>query len=118
MGVIQGDMHDIGKNILKSTLTSCGFRIIDLGKDVPAKEFVGTAIREEADVICMSTSLNTTMAAMKEVLALLKDQGIKDRVKVVVGGEPVSDKFAKHIGADGYAPNAAMAAYLLRSLFA
>ena len=118
MGVIQGDIHDIGKNILKSTLTYCGFRIMDLGKDVPPMEFVGAAIKEEADVICISTSLSTTMAAVKEVLALLKKQGIKDRVKVVVGGEPVCGKFAKQIGADGYAPNAAMAADLLRSLFA
>lgn len=118
MGVVQGDIHDIGKNVLKSTLASCGFRIIDLGKDVPPEKFVMTAIREAADVICLSTYLTTTMASMNDVLVLLKDEGLKDRVKVVVGGKPVCGKFAKHIGADGYAPNAAVAADLLRSLCA
>lgn len=116
LGVIQGDIHDIGKNILKSTLKSYGFRIIDLGKDVSPARFIETAAEENADIICISTYLDTTMSGMDEVLTGLRHSGLRRRIKVLIGGEAVSENFARNIGADGYAPNAAMAVDLVRSM--
>lgn len=116
VGVIQGDMHDIGKNILKATLTSYGYRIIDLGNDVPPNLFVDRAIKEGADMICLSTSLDTTLSGMEDVVTHLENSGFKNQIKVVVGGKPINEKFANEIGADGFAPNAAIALNQIRSL--
>ncbi len=116
IGVIEGDIHDIGKNIVKSTLSSYGFRIVDLGKDVAASVFIESAIKENARIICISTSLKTTMAGISNVLNSIRAYGLKDKIKVVVGGESVSEEYASEIGADGYAPNAAMAINVISTL--
>lgn len=118
MGVVEGDIHDIGKNILKLMLTSFGFRIIDMGNDVRLPLFVQTAVREKADMICISSSLITTLPGIAQVLNQLRANGLKEQIKVIVGGDAVSEAFAVKIGADGYAPNAAMGAKLVKSLLA
>ena len=116
MGVIEGDIHDIGKNIVKSILTSYGHRIIDLGKDVPPSLFIEAAIKEKARIICVSTSVNTTMSGMEDVLNSVRSHGLQDTIKVIVGGNTISEKYANDIGADGFAPNAALALNEINSL--
>ena len=116
IGVIEGDTHDIGKNLVKIMLETSGFELIDLGRDVPARRFIEKAKEVEAQVIAISTLMTTTMAGMTEVIKLLAEQGIRDRFKVIVGGGPISKGFADRIGADGYAVNAATAVKLVRRL--
>lgn len=116
IGVVEGDIHDIGKNILKSALTSYGFKIIDLGKDVPSSVFIDSAIEEKADMICMSTFLDTTVSGMQDVILGLEKNRLKNQIRVMVGGEAVNEEYARSIGADGYAPNAAMAVDLAISM--
>jgi len=116
MGVIEGDIHDIGKNIVKSILTSYGHRIIDLGKDVPPSVFIEAAIKEKARIICVSTSVNTTMSGMEKVLDSVRSRGLQDKIKVMVGGNTISEKYANDIGADGFASNAALALNEINSL--
>jgi len=116
MGVIEGDIHDIGKNIVKSILTSYGHSIIDLGKDVPPSLFIEAAIKEKARIICVSTSVNTTMSGMEDVLNSVRFQGLQDKIKVIVGGNTISEKYANDIGADGFASNAALALNEINSL--
>lgn len=105
LGVVQGDTHDIGKNLVKIMLETSGFDVIDLGRDVPARKFVDRAVAENADLIGLSTLMTTTMGRMEEVIKLLEAENLRDRFKVMVGGEPVSRAFAKRIGADAYAAN-------------
>lgn len=102
IGSVQGDLHDIGKNLVRIMLTGAGFEVIDLGINVPPEKFVEAARRENAPVIGMSALLTTTMPAMRRVVELLKQEGLGDRIKTIVGGAPVSEEFAKHIGADAY----------------
>ncbi len=116
MGVIEGDIHDIGKNIVKAILTSYGHRIIDLGKDVPPSVFIEAAIKEKARIICVSTSVNTTMSGMEKVLDSVRSRGLQDKIKVMVGGNTISEKYANDIGADGFASNAALALNEINSL--
>ncbi|MDR0569761.1 MAG: corrinoid protein [Clostridiales Family XIII bacterium] len=116
IGVVEGDTHDIGKNLVKIMLESSGFDIVDLGRDVPPARFVEEAISQKADVIGLSTLMTTTMAGMRRVIELLEEAGARDRVKVMVGGGPVSKSFADKIGADGYSKNAAEAVRLAREL--
>ena len=116
IGVVEGDTHDIGKNLVKIMLESAGFEIIDLGRDVPPANFVKEAREKEASVIAMSTLMTTTMGGMGEVIRLLKEQGIRDDVKVIVGGGPISQSFADKIGADGYSSNAPDAVRLVKRL--
>lgn len=116
IGVVEGDTHDIGKNIVKLMLASAGFRMIDLGRDVSLPLFVETALRENADMICMSSLMSATMDGMGQVVEFLKSEGLRDRFKVVIGGGSVSEGYAGKIGADGYARNAATAVKLIRSL--
>lgn len=116
MGVVEGDIHDIGKNILKLMLTPLGFRIIDMGRDVPIPLFVQTAIREKADMICISSSLSTTLPGISQVMNQLKSNGVNGDIKLIVGGDAVSEAFAARIGADGYAPSAGMGVKLIKSL--
>jgi corrinoid protein of di/trimethylamine methyltransferase len=117
IGVIEGDTHDIGKNLVKLMLDTGGFDVIDAGRDIPAAEFVEKAKAENAELICISTLMTTTMDAMADVVTILKDQGIRDKFKVIVGGGPISPAFASKIGADGYARNAAEAVRLANQLF-
>lgn len=116
IGVVEGDTHDIGKNLVKIMLETAGFDMIDLGRDVPLQKFVDTAKEEGAEFICMSTLMTTTMDGMETVIHLLKEKGMRDKVKVMIGGGPISQKYADKIGADGYSRNAVEAVKLAKKL--
>jgi corrinoid protein of di/trimethylamine methyltransferase len=116
IGTIQGDIHDIGKTLVATMLAANGYRVIDLGADVPYERFVEEAKSMEADLVCMSALLTTTMIGHKEVIQKLKDAGLRDRVKVLVGGAPTSGAWASEIGADGYAENAVEAVHMADAL--
>ena len=118
IGVVEGDTHDIGKNLVKIMLEAAGFEMYDLGRDVPLDDFVSKAKEVNADVVAMSTLMFTTMQGMGEVVKKLEDAGIRDNVKVIVGGAPISWSFAKKIGADGYSENAPDAVRLVQDLLA
>ncbi len=116
IGVIEGDTHDIGKNLVKLMMETSNFEMVDLGRDVPAAAFVEKAQEEGAELIMISSLMTTTMDAMADVVRMLRDRGIKDRYKVVVGGGPISQGFADKIGADGYSKNAAEAVKMCQKL--
>ena len=116
IGVVEGDTHDIGKNLVKIMLDTTGFEMYDLGRDVPLDNFVDKAIEVGASLICMSTLMTTTMDGMRIVIEKLKEKGIRDNVKVMVGGSPISQKYANEIGADGYSANAVGAVKLAKRL--
>ncbi|MFX1485757.1 MAG: corrinoid protein [Promethearchaeota archaeon] len=106
IGTVEGDIHDIGKNIVASMLVTAGFEVYDIGKDVPSTEFVKKAKEVNADIIGASALLSTTMPVQREIVELLSKEGLKDKIKVMVGGAPATEEWAKEIGADGYAENA------------
>ena len=110
IGTVQGDLHDIGKNLVKMMMEGKGLEVIDLGVDVPPQTFVQAAIDNDCKIICCSALLTTTMGVMEEVVKAAESAGIRDKVKIMVGGAPVSEEFAKKIGADAYTPDAASAA--------
>ena len=110
IGTVQGDLHDIGKNLVKMMMEGKGLEVIDLGTDVSAETFVQTAKEQGCQVICCSALLTTTMPVMAEVVKAAEAAGIRDRVKIMIGGAPVSDEFRAQIGADAYTPDAASAA--------
>lgn len=110
IGVVEGDTHDIGKNLVKILMDTNGFEMYDLGRDVPLEKFVDKAEEVGADIIAMSTLMTTTMGGMKKVIEILNERGIRDKYKVMVGGSPISKKFADEIGADIYTANAVEAA--------
>ena len=110
VGTVKGDLHDIGKNLVKLMLEGRGFEVIDLGVDVAPETFVKTAIEQNCDVIGCSALLTTTMGAMGEVVRLAEEAGIRDKVKVMVGGAPVDQRFCDSIGADAYTRDAASCA--------
>ena len=116
IGVVEGDIHDIGKNLFKIMLETCGFEVIDLGKDVPPSVFIETVKKGGAHLIGMSTLMTTTMENMNRVMDLLKEEGLRDKVVVMVGGGPISQEFAEKIGADGYEREASKAARLALEL--
>jgi hypothetical protein len=116
IGVVEGDTHDIGKNLVKIMLDTAGFEMYDLGRDVPLDNFVDKAIEVGASLICMSTLMTTTMDGMRIVIEKLKEKGIRNNVKVMVGGSPISQKYANEIGADGYSANAVGAVKLAKRL--
>jgi len=116
IGTVKGDLHDIGKNLVGIMLKGAGFEVIDLGHDVAPEAFVDAAVREGAPLIGMSALLTTTMTRMRDVVALLKERGLAGRVRTVVGGAPVNAEFAREIGADGYACDAAAAVDRVRAL--
>ena len=116
IGTIQGDLHDIGKNIAGMLLQGAGFEVVALGADVPIDKFVEAAKNEQADIVGISALLITTMVNMKAVIAGLKDVGLKDNVKVIVVGAPVTQDYANQIEADGYAPDAASGVDIAKSL--
>jgi 5-methyltetrahydrofolate--homocysteine methyltransferase len=109
IGTVKGDLHDIGKNLVGIMLKGAGFEVIDLGHDVSPEAFVEAAVREGAPLIGMSALLTTTMTRMKDVVALLRERGLAGKVRTIVGGAPVSADFAREIGADDYACDAATA---------
>lgn len=116
IGVVEGDTHDIGKNLVKIMMETAGFEIIDLGKDVPSQQFIDAVKSQNADILCLSTLMTTTMPEMEEIIGLLSEAGLRNKVKVMVGGGPVTQKFADKIGADGYSSNAVEAVKLAESL--
>ncbi|VAW39820.1 hypothetical protein MNBD_DELTA04-1491 [hydrothermal vent metagenome] len=109
IGVVEGDTHDIGKNLVKMMLETAALEVYDLGRNVPLHDFVDKALEIDAQMICLSTLMTTTMDGMKKVVDILEEKGIRDRFVVMVGGGPISQTFADSIGADGYAANAAAA---------
>ena len=116
IGTVKGDLHDIGKNLVGIMLKGAGFEVIDLGHDVAPEAFVDAAVREGAPLIGMSALLTTTMTRMKDVVALLRERGLAGKVRTIVGGAPVSAEFAREIGADDYACDAATAVDRVRAL--
>ncbi|GHV74173.1 dimethylamine corrinoid protein [Spirochaetia bacterium] len=116
IGVIEGDTHDIGKNLVRIMLEAGGFHVLDLGRDVPPQTFVDKAVEINAELILVSSLMTTTMDAMADVVKIINDRGLQGRFKVAVGGGPISQGFADRIGANGYADNAAEAVRLCRRL--
>ncbi len=116
MGTMAGDLHDIGKNLVKVMLEGAGFEVIDLGIDVRPERFVQAVQGDEARVVGMSALLTTTMLGMKDVISALVDAGLAGRVKTIIGGAPVTQGYADEIGADGYAPDAVSAVEVVKEL--
>ncbi len=109
IGTVEGDIHDIGKNLVSSMLSANGFEVYDLGADVKLEQFIEKAEEVDANFVCLSALLTTTMLGQKKVVEIMKEKGISDRIKVLVGGAPVNQKWADDIGADGYGENAMVA---------
>ena len=116
IGTMQGDLHDIGKNLVKMMLEGAGFETIDLGTNVKSDDFVAAVQEHQPQFLGMSALLTTTMPGMKATIEALEEAGLRDTVKIMVGGAPVTAAFAEQIGADGYAPDAATAVDVARSL--
>ena len=114
---VKGDLHDIGKNLVKMMIEGTGIRVIDLGVDCPAEKVVEAVKEYDADLVCLSALLTTTMLYQKDIIDALKAAGLRDKVKVMVGGAPVTQEFADEIGADAYTSDAASAAEKARSYF-
>jgi 5-methyltetrahydrofolate--homocysteine methyltransferase len=116
VGTVKGDLHDIGKNLVGMLMEGAGFQVIDLGIDIPSEKFVEAVKLQKPDILGLSALLTTTMPKMKEVIESLVEAGVRKSVKVMVGGAPVTEKFAKDVGADAYAPDAASAVEKAREL--
>jgi len=118
IGTVKGDLHDIGKNLVKMMLKGAGLEVVDLGVDVAAAAFLATAEEIKADIICLSALLTTTMPAMEEVIVAFKDAGVRDKYIVMIGGAPITDIYAQQIGADIYSPDGALAAQAAKDALA
>jgi 5-methyltetrahydrofolate--homocysteine methyltransferase len=116
IGTVEGDLHDIGKNLVRMMLEGGGFETVDLGKDVNPEAFVAAVREHQPELLGLSALLTTTMPAMKTTIEALEEAGLRDSVKIMVGGAPVTEAFAEEIGADAYAPDAAAAVDIARSL--
>ncbi len=116
IGTVKGDLHDIGKNLVVMMLEGGGFDVVDLGIDVPADKFVEAIRTHQPQVVGLSALLTTTMREMKTTIEVIEKAGLRNQVKMIVGGAPLTEKFAREIGADGYAPDAASAVDVVRSL--
>lgn len=116
IGTVEGDIHDIGKNLVSSMLSANGFEVIDLGADVKLEKFIEKAEEEKADLICLSALLTTTMLGQKRLVEMLKERNLSGQFKVMVGGAPVNQKWADDISADGYAENAMIAVRAVKNL--
>jgi corrinoid protein of di/trimethylamine methyltransferase len=116
IGTVKGDLHDIGKNIVGSMLEGAGFQVINLGTDVPPQKFIDAINTYNPQIVAMSALLTTTMTSMETTISAIKEAGLRDRVKIMIGGAPVSEKFSDKIGADGYSDNANGAVKLAREL--
>jgi 5-methyltetrahydrofolate--homocysteine methyltransferase len=116
VATVKGDLHDIGKNLVAMMLEGAGFEVIDLGTDVAPDKFVKAVAEHQPQVIGMSALLTTTMPSMRATIKALQEAGLRDQVKVMIGGAPVTDGFAKQIGADGYSPDASSAVRLAKAL--
>lgn len=118
LGTVKGDLHDIGKNLVGMMLESSGYKVIDMGVDTAPEEFVAAAKENNAQVVGLSALLTTTMLSMKDTIEAFIEEGIRNDVKILVGGAPISHTFAEEIGADGFAPDAASATELVGQLLA
>ena len=118
IGTVKGDLHDIGKNLVASLLEGGGFEVIDLGVNVSPEKFIETVNSRQANIVAMSALLTTTMPAMKTTIDALKQAGVRDKVKVLIGGAPITQKYADEIGADGYSENAVGAVALAKKAVA
>ncbi|MCX6924771.1 MAG: corrinoid protein, partial [Verrucomicrobia bacterium] len=118
IGTVKGDLHDIGKNLVGSLLEGGGFEVIDLGVNVTPEKFIATINEKQANIIAMSALLTTTMPSMKTTIDALKQAGVRDKVKVLIGGAPITQKYADEIGADGYSENAVGAVALAKKAVA
>lgn len=116
IGTVKGDLHDIGKNLVSSLLEGGGFEVYDLGADVTPERFVQAVREKRANIVCLSALLTVTMPSMRNTIEALKEAGLRDQVKVLIGGAPVTPQFAREIGADGYGENASVAVNLARSM--
>jgi methylmalonyl-CoA mutase cobalamin-binding domain/chain len=116
IGTVKGDLHDIGKNLVASMLEGGGFEVVDLGADVAPDRFIEAIKSSNANIVCLSALLTVTMPAMRTTIQALKDAGIRDQVRILVGGAPVTRQYADQIGADGYSENATGAVALARQM--
>ena len=116
IGTVKGDLHDIGKNLVVMMLKGAGFEVVDTGIDTPAEKFIAMAKEAKPDIVAMSALLTTTMIQMKSIIEALKGAGLRDQVKIMVGGAPLTQRYADEIGADGYAPDAASAVDIAKEL--
>ncbi len=116
IGTIEGDIHDIGKTLVASLLSAEGFEVYDLGADVPISTFIDKAVEVDAQIICMSALLTTTMVGQKKLIDQLKEKKLRDKFKILIGGAPISKKWVEEIGADGSAENAVSAVKLARKV--
>ena len=116
IGTVKGDLHDIGKNLVASMLEGCGFKVINLGTDVSAQKFIDAVRENDAQIVCLSALLTTTMTYMKEIVDAFVTEGLRGKVRIMVGGAPVNASFASQVGADGYSSNANEAVALAKSL--
>jgi len=116
VGTVKGDLHDIGKNLVAMMLEGGGFEVVDLGIDVPAEKFIEAIRNHKPQIVGMSALLTTTMREMKNTIQAFEGANVRKQVKVIIGGAPVTEKYAKEIGADGYAPDAASAVDIVKSL--
>lgn len=116
IGTVKGDLHDIGKNLVATMLEGGGFDVIDLGVDVPPEKFIDAVKEHNATIVCLSTLLTTTMPSIKTTLEAFTQNGIRDQVKIMIGGAPITQHFAEEIGADGYGDNARSAVLRAKEL--
>ena len=118
IGTVSGDLHDIGKNLVAMMLEGAGFEVHDLGVDVSSEDFLNAVYEKNADIVAISAMLTTTMLNMEKTIKTLESSGLRDQVKIIIGGAPVTYDFAEQIGADGHAPDASQVARLVRELLA
>ncbi|WP_294546978.1 corrinoid protein [uncultured Bacteroides sp.] len=116
IGTVKGDLHDIGKNLVASMLEGCGFEVINLGVDISDRQFVDAVKKYNPQIVCLSALLTTTMNYMKNVIDTLAAEGLRENVKILIGGAPVNEEFARQIGADGYSANANGAVVLAKRI--
>jgi len=118
IGTVKGDLHDIGKNLVASMLEGCGFEVVNLGVDISSEKFIQAVKEHNANIVCLSALLTTTMNYMKEIVTAFEQEGLRNDVKIMIGGAPINADFAKEINADGYSDNANAAVGLARKLVA
>lgn len=116
IGTVRGDLHEIGKNLVATMLEGAGFEVIDLGTDVPPEKFVAAVKDQQVDIVGISALLTTTMSAMRKTIEALEEAGVRQKVRIMIGGAPVTEAFSKEIDADGYSPDASRAVTLARAL--
>jgi 5-methyltetrahydrofolate--homocysteine methyltransferase len=118
MGVVEGDVHDLGKNIVSAMLRGAGIRVVDIGVDLPARDFVEAVRRERPEILGIGAYMSSSMLEIPEVIQALMAAGLRDQIKILIGGVPISQAFAESVGADGWAPDALVAVSTVKELLA